>query len=86
MGNHRQPLAGESLLPIQEKLAGAIAGASYIPLARRERGLGEKGGASLKGKGGRVGFRKNSSKREILIKRTGVRNIPAKKTMKDFVC
>ncbi len=30
----------------------------YIPCPLRGKGLGESGGASLKGKGGRVGFRK----------------------------
>ena len=43
-------------------------GAVNIPCPMRGKGLGESGGASLQGKGGRVGFRKVS----LMVKRDGV--------------
>ena len=43
-------------------------GAFNIPCPMRGEGLGESGGASLQGKGGRVGFRKVS----LMLKRDGV--------------
>ena len=43
-------------------------GAFNIPCPMRGKGLGESGGASLQGKGGRVGFRKVS----LMLKKDGM--------------
>ena len=43
-------------------------GAFNIPCPMRGKGLGESGGASLQGKGGRVGFRKVS----LMLKKNGM--------------
>ena len=58
VGTHRQPFRAQASLPIP-KLWRRYSRASYILSSLREERLGEKGGAFLNGKEGRVGFRKS---------------------------
>ncbi len=55
---HRQPLVGKGSAADTKTLAEAYSVASNILSSLREERLGEKGGAFLNGKEGRVGFRK----------------------------
>ena len=56
VNNHRQPLVGTGSAG-WPKLWQSYSAASYILSSLRKERLGEKGGAFLNGKEGRVGFR-----------------------------